>query len=188
MSNHTWELIELPPKIKPIGYKWIFKRKLKPDGTIDKYKARLVAKDYRQKQNVDYFDTYSPVTRIASIYKLVMHQMDVKTAFLNGDLEEEIYMEQPEGCVVPGQEHKVCKLVKSLYGLKQAPKQWHEKFDKVMFSHAYVINGADKCIYSKFNNSEGVIICLYMLMTCLFLELALILCMILTNFLAQILI
>jgi hypothetical protein len=92
----------------------------------------LVAKGYRQKQNVDYFDTYSPVTRIASIkilfaiasiYKLVVHQMDVKTAFLNGDLEEEIYMEQPEGCVVPSQEHKVCKLVKSLYGLKQAPKQ-----------------------------------------------------------------
>jgi hypothetical protein len=170
MSNHTWELAELPPKIKPIGCKWIFKRKLKLDGTIDKYKARLVAKGYRQKQNVDYFDTYSPVTRIASIrilfavasiYKLVVHQMDVKTAFLNGDLEEEIYMEQPEGCVVLGQEHKVCKLVKSLYGLKQAPKQWHEKFDKVMLSNAYVINGVDKRIYSKFNNNEGVIICLY---------------------------
>jgi hypothetical protein len=83
--------------------------------------------------------------------------MDVKTAFLNGDLEEEIYMEQPEGLVIPGQKHKVCKLVKSLYGLKQAPKQ----FDKVMLSNAYLINGGDKCIYSKFNNNEGVIICLY---------------------------
>ena len=131
MSNHTWELIELPLKIKPIGCKWIFKRKLKPDGTIDKYKALLVAKGYRQKQNVEYFDTYSPVTRIAfirilfviaSIYKLIVHQMDVKTAFLNGDIEEEIYMKQPKGCVVPGQEHKVCKLVKSLYGLKQELK------------------------------------------------------------------
>ena len=113
--------------------------------------------------------------------------MDVKTAFLNGDLEEEIYMEQLEVCVVPGQEHKVCKLVKSLYELKQVPKQWHEKIDKVMLSNAYVINGADKCIYSKFNNSEGVIF-VYMLMTCLFLELVLILCMILKDFLAQILI
>ena len=83
----------------------MFKRKLKPDGTIDKFKARLVAKGYKQKHNVDYFNTYSPVTRIASIrilfaiassYKLVVHQMDVKIAFLNGDLEEEIYMEQPE--------------------------------------------------------------------------------------------
>ena len=91
----------------------------------------MVAKGYRQKQNVDYFDTYAPVTRIASIrilfviasiYKFIVHQIDVKTVFLNVDLEEEIYMEQPEGCVVFGQEHKVCKLVKSLYGLKQEPK------------------------------------------------------------------
>ena len=148
----------------------MFKRKLKPDGTIDKFKARLVAKGYKQKHNVDYFDTYSPVTRIASIrilfaiasiYKLVVHQMDVKTAFLNGDLEEEVYMEQPEGYVILGQEHTVCKLVKSLYGLKQAPKQWHEKFDNIMLTHGYVIYGADKCVYSKFINNEGVIICLY---------------------------
>ncbi|XP_068338880.1 uncharacterized protein [Pyrus communis] len=132
MQNHTWELVDLPPGNKPIGYKWIFKKKLKPDGTIDKYKARLVAKGYRQKHGLDFFDTYSPVTRITSIRLLIaiaalhnmeIHQMDVKTAFLNGDLDEEIYMEQPEGFVVKGQEHKVCKLVKSLYGLKQAPKQ-----------------------------------------------------------------
>ena len=98
---------------------------------MEKYKARLVAKGYRQRENIDFFDTYSPVTRITSIrvlialaavHNLVVHQMDVKTAFLNGDLEEEIYMDQPEGFVVHGQEHKVCKLVKSLYGLKQAPK------------------------------------------------------------------
>ena len=87
--------------------------------------------------------------------------MDVKIVFLNCELEEEIYMKQPECYVVLGQKHKVCKLVKSLYGLKQAPKQWHEKFDNVMLTHGYVINGADKCIYSKFINNEGVIICLY---------------------------
>ena len=84
---------------------------------------RLVVKDFTQKQNIDYFDTFAPVARIysihvllalASVYKLVIHQMDVKTAFLNGDLEEEIYMVQPEGCVVPGQENKVCKLKKNL--------------------------------------------------------------------------
>ena len=72
--------------------------------------------------------------------------MDVKNAFLNGDLEEEIYMEQPEGCVVPGKEKKVCKLVKSLYGLKQAPKQWHNKFDHVLVTNGYSINDAHKCI------------------------------------------
>ena len=87
--------------------------------------------------------------------------MDVKTAFLNGDLEEEIYMEQPDGYVVLGQEHKVCKLVKSLCGLKQTPKQWHGKFDNVMLTHGYVINGVDKRIYSKFISNEFVIICLY---------------------------
>ena len=87
--------------------------------------------------------------------------MDVKTAFLNGDLDEEIYMEQPEGFVLPGNEKKVCKLVKSLYGLKQAPKQWHEKFDSVIMSNGFKHNNADKCIYSKFTNNFGVIICLY---------------------------
>ena len=105
---------------------------MKDDGTIDKYKARLVVKGFRQKEGLDYFDTYSPVTKITSIrllialavvYDLQIHQMDVKTAFLNREMEEEIYMEQPEGFIVPGQENKVCRLVKSLYGLKQAPKQ-----------------------------------------------------------------
>ena len=104
--------------------------------------------------------------------------MDGKTAFLNGDLEEEIYMEQFKGYVVHGQEHKICKLVKSLYGLKKAPKQWHEKFDNMMLTCGYVINGADKCIYSKFNNNESVIICLYV-DDFLYLELAIMLCMIL---------
>jgi hypothetical protein len=104
LQNHTWELVDLPPSCKPLGYKWIFKRKMKADRSIDKYKARLVVKGYKQKEGVDYFDTYSPVTRITSIrmliaiaalYNLEIHQMDVKTAFLNGELDEEIYMKQP---------------------------------------------------------------------------------------------
>ena len=101
---------------------------MKDDGTIDKYKARLVVKGFRQKECIDYFDTYSPVTRITSIrmlialaavYGLEIHQMDVKTAFLNGELEEEIYIEQPEGFVVPGKEKKVSNFIKSLYGLNK---------------------------------------------------------------------
>ena len=87
--------------------------------------------------------------------------MDVKTAFLNGDLEEEIYMDQPKGFVELGQESKVCKLTKSLYGLKQAPKQWHEKFDSCMIENGYKSNECDKCIYSKSWNNLHVIINLY---------------------------
>ncbi|GJX19315.1 zinc finger, CCHC-type containing protein [Tanacetum coccineum] len=80
--------------------------------------------------------------------------MDVKTAFLNGDLDEEVYMKQPEGFVMPSNEHKVCKLVKSLYGLKQAPKQWHQKFDEVVLSSGFLLNQSDKCVFSKFDSSD----------------------------------
>ncbi|GAA0162140.1 transmembrane signal receptor [Lithospermum erythrorhizon] len=116
-QNHTWELVDLPPRCKPLKSKWIFNRKMKADGTIDKYKGGLVICGNRQMEGLDYFDTYSPVTRITSIRlvlaiaalrNLDVHQMDVKTAFLNGDLEEEIYMEQLEGFLVPGKERKVC--------------------------------------------------------------------------------
>ena len=170
MGNKTWKVVDLPPGSKPIGCKWIFKKKMKVDGTIDKFKARLVAKGFTQKEGIDYFDTYAPVARIASIrvlialasiHKFVIHQMDVKTAFLNGELDEEVYMKQPEGFVIKGQEDKVCKLTKSLYGLKQAPKQWHQKFDQVVLANGYIINESDKCIYSKFHNGKGVMICLY---------------------------
>ena len=117
LQNHTWELVDLPPGSKPLGYKWIFNKKMKAYGFIDKYKVRLVIKGYKQKEGLDYFDTYSPVTRISSIQMLIaiaaihnlkIHQMDVKTAFLNGDLDEEINMEQLERFIVPGQEKKVC--------------------------------------------------------------------------------
>ena len=170
MQNHTWELVDLPKGSKPLGCKWIFKRKLKPDGSIDKYKARLVAKGFNQREGVDYFDTYAPVTRITSIRLLIafaalrgltIHQMDVKTAFLNGELEEEIYMRQPEGFIAKGNESKVCRLVKSLYGLKQAPKQWHKRFDDVMIANGFRINECDKCVYGKNTPNGYVIICLY---------------------------
>ncbi|CAM8997570.1 unnamed protein product [Rhodiola kirilowii] len=171
IGNNTWILVDLPPAHKPLGNKWIFQKKMKVDGTIDKFKARLVIQGFRQKYGMHYFDTYAPVARIstirllialASIHKLLVHQMDVKTAFLNGDLEKEIYMKQLEGFIMSGQEHKVCKLVKSLYGLKQASMQWHQKFDEVVLSDGFILNQSDKCVYSKFDNSgNGVIICLY---------------------------
>ncbi|GJW84869.1 zinc finger, CCHC-type containing protein [Tanacetum coccineum] len=171
MGNNTWVLTDLPPGCRPLGCKWIFKRKMKVDGTVEKFKARLVIQGFKQKSGIDYFDTYAPVARIstirllialASIHSLIIHQMDVKTTFLNGELEEEVYMNQPLGFILPGNENKVCKLVKSLYGLKQAPKQWHQKFDEVVLSNGYLLNQADKCVYSKFDASgKGVIICQY---------------------------
>jgi len=91
----------------------------------------------------------------------VIHQMDVKITLLNGDLEEEIYMEQPGGFIVPGQEHQVCKLENFLYGLKQAHIQWHKKFDQVVLYHSFVINDSDKCVYRKSIRNDHVIMCLY---------------------------
>jgi hypothetical protein len=126
MSNGTWKVVDRPYGCKPIGCKWVFKKKLRPDGTIKRYKARLVAKGYTQKEGEDFFDTYSPVAQLTTIrvllslaasYGLTIHQMNVKTTFLNGELEE-IYMDQPGGFIANGQEGKVCKLLKSLYGLK----------------------------------------------------------------------
>lgn len=118
----------------------------------------------------DFFDTYAPLARIttirmilalASIHKLLIYQMDVKTIFLHGDLEEEIYVKQPEGFIVPDQENKACKLVKSLNRLKQAPKQWHENFDSVILSYGFQISESDNCLYHKLVKNKYVILCLY---------------------------
>ena len=137
---------------------------------IQTFKARLVAKEFKQTEGVDYFDTYAPVARITSIrilfvlvsiHNLFVHQMDVKMAFLNGDLNEEVYMEQPKGFVLKRNENKVCKLVKSLYGLKQAPKQWHENFDHAILSNGFRYNNVYKCLYSKTCGDYLVIVCLY---------------------------
>ena len=132
IHNHTQEILDLSHGVKYVGCKWIFSRELKLNGYIEKYKARLVAKGFKQKKGVDYFDTFAHVTKISSImvlialtpvHNLVIHQMDAKTTFLNEELEEEIFMDQFAGCMVPREEEKFCKLVKYFYGLKQAPKQ-----------------------------------------------------------------
>ena len=165
ISNWTWKLVDLPP-----GYKWVLRKKLKLDRSIDKFKAKLVTKGFKRKTDLHLFYTFSPVTRItsirlliaiAAIFYLKIHQMDVKTTFLNEDLEEEIYMDQPEGFVKPGQESKVCKLTKSLYNLNQAPKQWYEKFDSCIIENGYKSNKCDKCIYSKSWNNLHFILGLY---------------------------
>jgi hypothetical protein len=170
LSNGTWELVDRPYDCKPVGCKWVFKNKLMPDGTIDLYKAKLVAKGYTQREGEDFFDTYSLVAILTTIHVLLslaishgllVHQMDVKIAFLNEKLKEKIYMTQPDGFVVKGQEDKVCKLVKSLYGLKQATKQWHEKFNVTLISAVFSVNEPDRCVYYRHGGGQGVILCLY---------------------------
>ncbi|GJS06242.1 calcineurin B-like protein 4 [Tanacetum coccineum] len=117
---------------KPLGYKWIFTKKIKVDGTIDKYKERLAIKEFRQQEGLYYFDTYSTqITTVKMILAIAalrneVHQIDVKMAFLNGDLENVLYMNQPEGFMAPGPESKVCRLVKSSYSLRKALKQGHQ--------------------------------------------------------------
>jgi hypothetical protein len=164
LSNGTWKLVNRPYGCKPVGCKWVFKKKLRPDDTINKYKVRLVMKGYTQKKGKVFFDTYSPVARLTTIrvllslaasHGLLVHQMNVKTSFLNEELEEEIYMTQPDGFVVKGQEDKVCKLMKSLYDVKQAPKQWHEKFDVTLISTGVNVSEADRCGYYRYGEGQG---------------------------------
>ena len=130
-SNQVWDLVKAPNGIKPVGCKWVYKRKKGINGKVETFKARLVAKRYTKKKGTDYEETFSPVAMLKSIrillsiaahYDYEIWQMDVKTAFLNGNLEEEIYMRQPEGFVAKNQEHMICKLKKSIYGLKQASR------------------------------------------------------------------
>ena len=139
-TNQVWTLVDPPEGIKPIGCKWIFKKKTNMEGNVITYKARLVAKGYRQKQGVDYDETFSPVAMLKSIriqlaitshYDYEIWQMDVKTTFLNGNLTEELYMTQPEG-FTSGSGSKVCKLQRSIYGLKQASKSWNIRFDEII--------------------------------------------------------
>jgi Reverse transcriptase (RNA-dependent DNA polymerase) len=128
-ENHTWDLVDLPKDRKAVKCKWVYRIKFGADGKPNRFKARLVAKGFTQILGLDYDETFSPITRLDSIRILLalatledweIHQIDVKTAFLNDDLDEEIYMQQPEGFIAAGQSGKVCRLHKALYGLKQA--------------------------------------------------------------------
>ncbi|MCI36101.1 reverse transcriptase, partial [Trifolium medium] len=129
-KNDTWKLVPLPDKKKPITVKWVYKVKHLPDGSIAKYKARLVAKGFSQKPGIDFTEIFAPVARLETMRVVVaianrlswdIVQLDVKSAFLNGKLGKEVYVEQPQGFVIKGQEDKVM-LNKALYGLKQAPR------------------------------------------------------------------
>ena len=155
-ENDVWELVELPKGRKTVGSKWVYKVKTGADGSVERYKARLVAQGYTQKFGTDYDETFCPVVRMESLRSLIalsvqfglqLHQVDVTTAFLNGELEEEVYMQQPRGFVFEGKENLVCKLKKSIYGLKQSPRCWNTALDKQIKEMGFVQSTSDPCIY-----------------------------------------
>ena len=160
----------MPKGRRVVGNKWVLKIKRNVDSYIERYKARLVAKGYTQLQGIDYEETFSPMAKFTFIHLILeivanldleLHQMDVKTAFLNGELDEEIYMEQPAGFVPDGQEDKVCRLLKSIYGLKQSSRQWYLRFHHEVIPYGFVMIGEDHCIYVKRSQEEFVILSLY---------------------------
>ncbi|KAJ9679813.1 hypothetical protein PVL29_021660 [Vitis rotundifolia] len=168
--NGVWDLVELPQGCKPVGCKWVFKTKRDSSGRIERYKARLVVKGYSQREGIDFKETFSPVSTkdsfrvimaIVAHFDLELHQMDVKTAFLNGDLDEDVYMEQPTGFTEVGKEDLVCKLNKSIYGLKQASRQWYLKFDRIITQNGFKENTVDRCIYLRVSGSSYIFLILY---------------------------
>jgi hypothetical protein len=168
--NGVWTLVDLPEGIKPIGNRWVFKRKRGPTGKVETFKARLVAKGYTQKSGIDYEETFSPVAMLKSIRILLsiaahfdyeIWQMDVKTAFLNGYIQEEIYMEQPQGFISPENKSKVCKLMKSIYGLKQASRCWNIRFDELIKAFGFSQNMDEPCVYKKISGSIVLFLILY---------------------------
>ena len=166
-AMNTWELVELPKNREVIGCRWVFKVKEK-DGVVQKFKARLVAKGYSQQFGVDYHDTFAPVVRFNSLRTLlalavqrgmIIHQMDVVTAFLNGYLDEDIYMEQPPGYVKPGTENMVCHLKRSLYGLKQSPRCWNILLCEFLLELGFRQCKTDNCVFIM--NDPFIMLCVY---------------------------
>ncbi|CAL2248615.1 unnamed protein product [Prunus armeniaca] len=166
-KNDTWELVDRPMDKPVIGVKWVFKTKLNLDGSVQKNKARLVAKGYSQKPGVYYNETFAPVAKLDTIRTLIalaaqkswqLYQLDVKSAFLNGVLEEEVYVDQPEGFLIKGSESKVYKLHKALYGLKQAPRAWYSEIDGYFAECGFTKSQSEATLYVKTRGEASILI------------------------------
>ena len=160
----------MPKGKNAIGTKWVYKIKRKSDGSIDRYKARLVAKGYAQKHGIDYEETFAPTSSIttnrtmvalAAHYGWKMYQLDEKTTFLNGDLQEEVYVKQPPGFAIKGQEHMVFHLHKALYGLKQAPRAWYEKIHKHLIALGFTCSPIESTFYVRKDRADLMVFVLY---------------------------
>nr|KYP44456.1 Retrovirus-related Pol polyprotein from transposon TNT 1-94 [Cajanus cajan] len=167
VKNGIWELTDLPAGAKKIGVKWIYKTKLNEIGQVDKYKARLVAKGYSQEQGVDYIEVFAPVSKMDIVRMIIaiaasrgwkLYQLDVKSAFLYGTLNEDVYVEQPKGYVQKGCENKVYKLYKALYGLKQAPRAWFNRIESYFMSAGFRKSNHEQTLFLKHTLDERVLI------------------------------
>ncbi|KAK8921057.1 hypothetical protein KSP39_PZI020242 [Platanthera zijinensis] len=169
-KNKTWQLVSLPPGKRTVGSRWVYTVKQNQDGVVERYKARLVAQGYTQAKGIDYQDTFAPVAKMNSIRVLFsvvasrrweLLQLDIKNAFLNGDLEEEVYMDIPQGSVIKGSKGKVCRVLKSLYGLKQSPRAWFGRFYKFMLQLGYTQSHADHTLFIKRKGAQVSILIVY---------------------------
>ena len=169
-KNEVWKLVDLPVGAKPIGLRWIFKIKRNSDGSINKYKARLVAKGYVQQQGIDFDEVFAPVARLETIRLLIgvaatngwqVHHLDVKTAFLHGELKEIVYVTQPEGFEVKGSEIKVYKLNKALYGLRQAPRAWNNKLNRILLEFGFEKCSKEHSVYRKTVGQSILVVAVY---------------------------
>lgn len=158
VKNDTWTLCKLPQNRKCIGCKWIYKIKKNSDGSVERYKGRLVARGFTQKYGIDYEETFSPVARQETIWMVLslaankhwkVHHMDVKSAFLNGYLEEEVYVAQPQGFEIQGKEDQVYKLNKALYGLKQVPRAWYTRINDYFLKSGFQRSKIEHTLYYK---------------------------------------
>jgi histone deacetylase 1/2 len=168
--NHTWHLVPTRKGINIIDSKWVFKIKRKADGSIDRYKGRLVAKGFKQRYGIDYEDTFSPVVKVATIRLVLsidvsrgwcLRQLDVQNAFLHGVLEEEVYMRQPPGFEDPNKPHHVCKLDKALYGLKQAPRAWYARLRTKLISLGFKASKLDTSLFIYSKNGVTIFMLVY---------------------------
>lgn len=166
----SWSLVELPPQKKTIGSKWVYSIKRNEKGDVVRYKARLVAQGCGQKPGVDFEEVYAPVAKqatlrallaVASQRKMHLKHLDVRTAYLHGDLAEEVFMRQPPGFAAPGRERMVCRLHKSVYGLRQSARRWNSRFDDVLKKIGFKQSSADPCLYTSEIKGKKIYVLIY---------------------------